>query len=98
MLSTDVRQELMIKRIEQAVSILMTESPFFKEEFDYSEMVKHLFDLAQENLTNKQFNDLPDEELKEICSFIMATEILSKIGKDFTPEQMAIFEGSIKRK
>jgi hypothetical protein len=76
----------------------MAERPFFKEEFDYSEMVKHLFNLAQENLTNKQFNDIPDEELKEICSFIMATEILSKIGEDFTPEQMAIFEEAIKRK
>jgi hypothetical protein len=28
----------------------------------------------------------------------MATEILSKIGGDFTPEQMAIFDEAIKRK
>ena len=98
MLSTDVGKELMIKRIEQVVSILMEERPFFKEEFDYSEIVKHLFNIAQENLTINQFNDLPNEELKEICSFIMATEILSKIGQELTPKEMAIFDEAIKRK
>lgn len=61
-------------------------------------MVKHLFNLAQENLTNEQFDDTSDEELKEICSFIMATEILSKIGESFTLEEMAIFDKAIKRK
>jgi hypothetical protein len=41
---------------------------------------------------------MSNEELKEHCSFIMATELLGKIGEDFTSEQMAIFEDAIKRK
>ncbi|MFM2378407.1 MAG: hypothetical protein RLZZ143_985 [Cyanobacteriota bacterium] len=45
MLSTDVRQKSMIKRIEQVVSILMEDRPFFKEELNYSEIVKHLVEL-----------------------------------------------------
>jgi hypothetical protein len=31
MLSTDIRQESMVKRIENIVSILMEEDPLFKE-------------------------------------------------------------------
>jgi hypothetical protein len=98
MLSTDVRQKSMIKRIEQVVSILMEDRPFFKEELNYSEMVKHLVKLFEKNLPFEEFNTMSEAELKEHCSFIMATEILSKIGGDFTPEQMAIFDEAVKRK
>jgi hypothetical protein len=98
MLLTDIRQESMVKRIEQVVSVLMEERPLFKEEFNYAEIVKYLVKIVQENLTNEQFNNMSNEKLKENCSFVMATEVLSKIGQDFTPEQMAIFEDAIKRK
>ena len=47
MLSTDVRQELMIKKIKRVVSILMEEEPLFKEDLNYSEMVKHLVKLFE---------------------------------------------------
>jgi len=98
MLSTDIKQESIITRIEQVVSILMEERPLFKEDLNYSEMVKLLVNIVQENLTNEQFNYMSNDKLKENCSFVMATEILSKIGQDFTPEQMAIFDEAIKRK
>ena len=98
MLSTDVRQKSMIKRIEQVVSILMEDRPFFKEELNYSEIVKHLVELFKKNLPFEEFNTMSEAELKEHCSFIMSTEILLKIGGDFTPEQMAIFDEAIKRK
>ena len=98
MLSTDVRQKSMIKRVEQVVSILMEDRPFFKEELNYSEIVKHLVELFEKNLPFEEFNTMSEAELKEHCSLIMSTEILSKIGGDFTPEQMAIFDEAIKRK
>jgi hypothetical protein len=98
MLLTDIRQESMVKRIEQVVSVLMEENPLFKEDLNYAEMVKLLVNLAQENLTFEDFNSMPDTELKKHCDGVMAIEILSKIGRDFTPEQMAIFEDAIKRK
>ena len=98
MLSTDRQQEIIIKRIEQVVSILMEERPLFKEDLNYAEVVKNLVNLAQENLTFEDFNTMQDAELKEHCSFVMTTEILSKIGADFTPEQMNTFDEAIKRK
>lgn len=98
MLLTDRQQKSIIKRIEQIVSILMEERPLFKEELNYAEMVEHLVNLTQENLTFEDFNTMPDAELKQHCSFVMTTEILSKIGNDFNPEQMMIFEEAIKRK
>jgi hypothetical protein len=51
MLSTDVKQKSMIKRIEQVVSILMEHRPFFKEELNYSEIVKHLVELFEKKFT-----------------------------------------------
>lgn len=98
MLLTDRQQKSIIRRIEQVVSILMEERPLFKDELNYAEMVEHLVNLSQENLTFEDFNTMPDAELKEHCSFVMTTEILSKIGNNFTPEQMMIFEEVIKRK
>ena len=41
---------------------------------------------------------MSDEELKHHCSGIMSIEILSKVGEDFTPEQMRTFDEGIKRK
>jgi hypothetical protein len=98
MLSTDIRQELMLKRIEELVSILMEEDALFKEDLDYLEMVQHLVKVFQRNLPFEEFNALSDAELKDICSGIMSVRLLGKIGEDFTPEQMAIFEDAIKRK
>ncbi len=49
MLSTDVRQKSMIKIIEQVVYILMEDRPFFKEELNCSEIVKHLVELFEQN-------------------------------------------------
>jgi hypothetical protein len=98
MLSIDVRQESMMKRIEQVVSTLMEEEPLFKEDLNYSQIVQHLVKLFQKNLPFEEFNIMPESELKNHCRGIMSIEVLSKIGEDFTPEQMAIFEEAIKRK
>lgn len=98
MLSIDVRQESMMKRIEQIVSTLMEEEPLFKEDLNYSQVVQHLVKLFWKNLPFEEFNTMPDSELKNHCRGIMSIEVLSKIGEDFTPEQMAIFEEAIKRK
>ncbi|MDJ0600251.1 MAG: hypothetical protein QNJ37_15595 [Crocosphaera sp.] len=98
MLSTDIQREFIIQRIEKVVSSLMEERPLFKEDLDYREIVKHLLNIAQKNLAYQQFHDISDKELKEICSFIMATEVLAKIGEDLTPEQMLIFDEAIQRK
>jgi hypothetical protein len=98
MLSTEMKQESIIKRIEQVVTILMEERPFFKEDLNYAEIVKHLVKLFQKNLPFDEFSSMSNEELKEHCSFIMATEMLAKLGEDFTPEEMAIFNDAVKRK
>jgi hypothetical protein len=98
MLSTEIQQESMIKRIEKVVAILMEERPLFKEELNPREMVKHLCNIVQNNLTKEQFNNLSDEKLKENCSFVMSTEIMSGMLDNLTPEQVAIFDEAVKRK
>jgi ABC-type lipopolysaccharide export system ATPase subunit len=98
MLSTDITQESITKRIEQVVSILMEENSIFKEDLNYSEIVKHLVELFEKNLHFEEFNTMSEVELKDHCSGIMSIELLGKIGDDFTPEQMAVFDEAIKRK
>jgi hypothetical protein len=98
MLSTNMRQESMVKRIEQVVSILMEERPLFKEELKQAEMIEQLSQLFQENLPFEEFNTMSDEELKRHCSMIMVTEAVAGTLNELTPEQMAIFDEVIKRK
>jgi len=98
MLSTDIKPELIINRIERVVSMLMEEYPIFKEDLNSTETVQHLVKLFQKNLPLTEFNHMTDSELKEYCDGIMSIKILSKIGEDFTPEQMAIFDDAVKRK
>ncbi|MFM6532504.1 MAG: hypothetical protein ACKPIB_30175, partial [Dolichospermum sp.] len=98
MLSTDMKQESMVKRIENIVSILMEERPIFKEALDYAKTVQDLVDAFQRNLSFEEFNAMSDDQLKKHSRGIMSIELLGKIGDSFTPEQMAIFEGAIKRK
>ncbi len=98
MLSNDVTQQSIIQRIEQVVAILMEERPLFKEDLDYTEMVDHLAQVFQKNLSIEEFQTISESDLKERCSGIMSIKLLSQIGASFTPEQMAIFDDAIKRK
>ena len=58
-------------------------------------MVKYLAIVFHQNLPVAEFNRLPDGQLKEQCSLIMATELLSKIGDELSPAQMAIFDEAV---
>lgn len=98
MLSTNIRQESIAKRVEQVVSILMKENSILKKDLNHSEIVKHLVELFEINLPFEEFNTMSEVELKDHCSGIMSIELLGKIGDDFTPEQMAAFDEAIKRK
>ena len=95
MLSNDVIPQSMRQRIEQVVTNLMEEYPFFKEDIDYSEMVKYLTIVFGQNLPLAEFNRMPDGQLKKQCRLIMATEMLSKIGDELSPAQMAIFDEAV---
>ncbi len=98
MLSTDMKQESMVKRIENVVAILMEEDSLFKEDLNYVETVQNLVKVFIENFSLEKFNQISEESLKNRCDKMMAVQLLAKIGEDFTPEQMAIFDDAIKRK
>ncbi len=98
MLSTDVQRELMIKRIEPVITILMEERPLFKEKLNSSEILQELVQLFTENLPFEEFDSLSDKDLKKHCSIIMVTEAVSGTLNELTPEQMTIFDEAIKRK
>lgn len=98
MLANTIDHDIRLTRIEKTVSILRSERPLFKEELNQAEMIEHLFKLYQKNLAIDEFNSMTDQELKENCSFILSTELMSGMLKELTPEQLAIFDEAIKRK
>ncbi len=89
--------ESRMKRIEKIVSLILEERPVFQEELNHTERVEKIFNLVQEHLTHEEFNKISDEELKENCSFVMSTEIISKTLEDLTPEQISIFDAMTQR-
>ena len=97
MISTNYQSSSKIQRIKNAVSVLLEERPFLEEEINFNQMVDYLYDLVGETLTDEQFYNLSDEELKENCRFAIATEVMSKMSGDLTPEQSTVFEEAIKR-
>jgi hypothetical protein len=98
MFSIDSQQELMVKTIEQTVSILMEKPPLFKEELNYEDMVQHLTRLFEKNLSIEEFNTILNEDLKQRCAGILSTELRAGMLDDFTPEQRDIFYKIVNKK
>jgi hypothetical protein len=98
MLLTHSQKDLITQRIQPIVSFLMEEEPLFKENLDHQKMVEHLIYLFEKNLSFEEFKAMSDEDLKERCDGIMAIELLTKSGEKWTPEEIAIFDGAVKRK
>ena len=76
----------------------MEERPLFKEELNAEEMIQHLCNIFQKNLSIEEFNIMEDQDLKKRCSGILSVEMLSGLLDDLTPEQIAIFDEAVKRK
>ncbi len=72
MLATENKQESILKRIEQIVSVIMEERPIYKEDLDYAETVQDLVDAFQRNLSFEEFNAMSDDEIKKHSIGIMA--------------------------
>ena len=98
LISVKQKQETMLTRIERIVTDLMLSDQWLQENLNQSETVKDLCNIVQNNLTEEQFHNQSDEELREAFDRIMAAEIAGKMLDDLTPEQIAIFDEAIKRK
>ncbi|MGL5510742.1 MAG: hypothetical protein ACRDB1_14065 [Microcoleaceae cyanobacterium] len=92
------QQKNSIARIESIISVLMKENPIFQENLEYAKIVKYLVNLIHTNLTDEEFSQMTDEKLKENCSFVLSTEVMSKFFSNLSPEDMAIFDDAIQRK
>lgn len=98
MVTTTVKNQTIKQRLEKTVTILMEERPLFKAELNFAQIVEDLYNVVMRNLTINQFQELSDQELKENCSFVMSTKLISGLLDDLTPEEIAIFDSAIKRK
>jgi len=98
MVTTTVKNQTIKQRLEKTVTILMEERPLFKAELNFAQIVEDLYNVVMRNLTINQFQELSDQELKENCSFVMSTKLISGLLDDLTQEEIAIFDSAIKRK
>ena len=92
------KKGIIITRIEKIVKELMQYEELFQEYLNQEDMVNYLLKSVKTYLTEEQFNNKTDEELKEIFDKIMMRMAISESFKDLTPEQIAIFDEAIKRK
>jgi hypothetical protein len=54
MISTNYQSSSKIQRIKNAVSVLLEERPFLKEEMNFNQIVNRLYDLIQARNFNRQ--------------------------------------------
>lgn len=92
------QQKTFIERIENVVAVLMKENPIFRENLESAKIVKYLLNLINKSLTDEEFSQMTDEKLKENCSFVLSTEVMSKFFSTLSPEDRAIFDDAIQRK
>lgn len=68
------REDMKI-RIEKVVNILMEERPLFKEEINAEQMIQHLCNIFQKNVSIDEFNSMEQEDLKNRFSSILSSNI-----------------------
>jgi len=70
----------------------------YLEKHNKKEWQSHLLTEMMEYLSLEQFITISDEELRKLVGKRMATELVTGLLNDFTPEQMKIFNECLVRR
>ena len=92
------KKEIIRTRIEKIVKELMQSEDWFQKYIVTEEIINELLNSVQKFLTEEQFNQRTDDELRESFRAIMSSIAMAESFKELTPEQVAIFDEAIKRK
>ncbi|HLP88350.1 MAG TPA: hypothetical protein VK184_07150 [Nostocaceae cyanobacterium] len=84
------------QKLPAIVNNLIDNNPLYQENLDRQEMLKiinHTFD----PLAVPDVNNISEEELTKRIKSILSLHLVSGMLNDFTPEQMQLFDESVKR-
>lgn len=84
------------QKLPAIVNNLIDNNPLYQENLDRQEMLKiinHTFD----PLAVPDVNNISEEELTKRVKRILSLHLVSGMLNDFTPEQMQLFDESVKR-
>jgi len=70
----------------------------YLDKHNQKEWLSHLLTEMMEYLSFEQFITMTDEELRKLVGKRMATELVTGLLNDFTPEQMKIFNECLVRR
>ena len=83
----------MIERISEMIDKIMYEEKLFQE-INKNEVLKSVLEMLTD--PSIELNEISDEELYERLKRILAIEALSEILKGLSPEQIKLFDETVK--
>ncbi|WP_199249406.1 hypothetical protein [[Phormidium] sp. ETS-05] len=89
-----VMKDTVISRISAVIDKLLASDSLFQERLDKSELLQ-IFSNILDKVSPQELIGLDEEELTDRVDKVMATEAMSRLLEDLTPEQMEIFDAAV---
>lgn len=89
-----VVKDTVISRISAIIDKLLASDSLFQERLDKSELLQ-IFSNILDKVSPQELIGLDEEELTDRVDKVMATEAMSRLLDDLTPEQMEIFDAAV---
>lgn len=84
------------EKLTQIVETLIDNNPIYKENLDVQEMIE-VINQTFDPVAVPDMNTISEEELTKRIKSILSLHLVSGMLNDLTPEQMQIFDESVKR-
>ncbi|MBO1048538.1 MAG: hypothetical protein HEQ10_12720 [Dolichospermum sp. DEX182a] len=91
-----INHQLNFEKLPQIVTTLIENNPLYQENLDREKMIElinNIFNPAEV----PDINSISEEQLTKRIKRILSLNLVSGMLNDFTPEQMRIFDESVKR-
>ncbi|GAB4279404.1 MAG: hypothetical protein Fur0025_06650 [Oscillatoriaceae cyanobacterium] len=89
-----VVKDTVISRISAIIDKLLASDSLFQERLDKSELLQ-IFSNILDKVSPQELIGLDEEELTDRVDKVMATEAMSRLLDDLTPEQIEIFDAAV---
>jgi sulfatase maturation enzyme AslB (radical SAM superfamily) len=84
------------QRLPEIVKTLIDNNPLYQENLDKQKMIEVINDIFDPAKVH-DVNSISEEQLTKRIKSILSLHLVSGMLNDFTPEQMRIFDESVKR-
>jgi hypothetical protein len=96
--NTSLKEKTAFNRISAIVKYLIANDSVYQERLEQDKMIQKMYELFTKPNSGDDIDTIAEDDLTERISKMLAVEAISGLLNDFTPEEMAIFDESVKRK